>query len=111
MDYGISEEAYWNMTLAEAIRAIESMKRKEKWKAQERASMDYVLADLVGRSISRIYSSTNHMPQLYEVYPSLFDSEEMEEKQQEQKDKLSILRFKQFAAAHNAKIDKGGAAK
>lgn len=111
MDYGIKEDEYWNMTLAEAIRAIECAKRREKREAQERAAMDYILADMFGRSIARLYSSSNHMPQLYEVYPSLFDSEEMEEKRQQQKDQLSMLRLKQFAAAHNAKINKGGAAK
>ena len=36
-------------------------------KAEERkkASFDYILADLVGRSISRVYNSANKYPPIY----------------------------------------------
>ena len=91
------------MTLAEAIRAVESRKRVMKAEAQQKASFDYILADLIGRSVSRIHSAANKMPQLYEVYPSLFDAEILEEQQQQKKDELSAMRFKQFAAAFNNK--------
>ena len=91
------------MTLAEAIRAVESRKRVLKAEAQQKASFDYILADLIGRSISRIHSSSNKMPPLYSVYPSLFDAELLEEQQQQKKDELSAMRFKQFAAAFNNK--------
>lgn len=103
LDYGISENIYWDMTLAEAIRAVESRKRVLKAEAQQKASFDYILADLIGRSVSRIHSAANKMPQLYEVYPSLFDAEIMEEQQQQKRDELSAMRFKQFAAAFNNK--------
>lgn len=89
------------MTIGELERAIESKKRIKRRQEQERASFDYVLADLIGRSISRIYSSSNKMPELSEAYPTLFDSKEMQEKKQERKDDLSALRFKQFAQNYN----------
>lgn len=89
------------MTLAEVIRAIESKKRMQKLNAQETAAFDYILADLIGRSIARIHSSANNMPTIDETYPSLFNSEEEAAKRQEQKDKLSALRFKQFAQSFN----------
>lgn len=110
MDYGIDETAYWNMTLAEAIRAIESKKRQQKAAAQEKAALDYIHADLVGRSIARIYSSSNHMPQLNEVYPSLFDSEEIKAQQEQKKMELSAIRFKAFAQSFNNRF-KGGEVK
>ena len=44
--------------------------------AQEKATYDYILADLIGKSVSRLYSSSNTMPDIAEVYPSLFDSKE-----------------------------------
>jgi hypothetical protein len=96
------------MTFAELIRVFESKNRTDKAKAQERASFDYLLADFVGRSVARIYSSTAKLPDLSEAYPSLFDSVEIQEKRQEQKDQLSILRFKHYAENHNKKM-KGGA--
>ena len=92
------------MTLAELERLIESKKRIRKLKEQERASFDYILADLIGKSISRIYSSTATMPAINEVYPALFDSEQIEEQKQERKDELTALRFKQFAQAYNKKF-------
>lgn len=91
------------MTIAELVRAIESAKRKHKAQAQERAAMDYILADLIGHSVARIHSSSNHLPQLYEAYPTLFSADDVEDKRQVKKDELSALRFKQFANAFNKK--------
>lgn len=104
---GISEQDYWNMTIAEFDRAVESKRRVEKVKAQQQASFDYILADLIGRSIGRLYSSTTKLPELAEAYPSIFDNKEIQEQKQKHRDKLSALRFKQFADFHNNKINKG----
>ena len=101
LDYNITEWDFWDMTIGEIERAIESKKRVKRRQDQEKASFDYILANLIGQSISRIYSSSNKMPELNEAYPTLFDSEEIEEKKQERKDELSALRFKQFAQAFN----------
>lgn len=108
LDYGISECEYWNMTLAELTRAIESKKRIQKREAQEKASYDYILADLIGRSISRIYSSGNKMPPIAEAYPSLLEAEEIQQKIADKKAELSVIRFKQFAQSHNNKYKGGG---
>lgn len=89
------------MTLAEVIRAIESYKRRQKQEERTKAAFDYILADAIGRSMSRLYSSTNKMPQIYELYPSLFEGEEIKAQEQARKEELSVLRFKQFAQAHN----------
>lgn len=92
------------MTLAELTRLIESKKRIQKLKNQEKASFDYILADLIGRSIARIQSSSVNLPHIAEVYPSLFDNKEIEEKRQSAKNELSALRFKQFANSFNKKF-------
>lgn len=91
------------MTIAELNRAIESKKRIKSLEDKEKALSDYILADLIGKSISRIYSSSARYPDISEVYPTLFDSEEIQEQKQKQKDELSALRFRQFAQAHNSK--------
>lgn len=95
------------MTLAEITRAIESKKRVMKQEAQQRAVNDYILADLIGRSVARIYSSTAKMPEVAEAYPALFDTDKIEEEKQKQKDELTILRFKQYANFHNKKYKQG----
>lgn len=104
---GISEHDFWSMTLAELQRAIASRKRVMKIEAQEKASFDYILADLVGRSIGRLYSSSAKLPEIAQVYPALFDGEDLQAKKAEQQAQLSALRFKQFAETHNKKY--GGA--
>ena len=96
------------MTFAELRRLVESKRRTEKLRLQEQATFDYTLADLIGRSIARIQSSANKMPEICEVYPTLFDSKEVEERKSQQKTKLSALRFKQFAQAFNKRFEKGG---
>ena len=101
---GILEHNFWNMTIAELERLINSKKRMQKAQAQERANFDYVLADLIGRSVARIYNSSNKLPEISEAYPSLFDSKEIEEYKQNKKDELSALRFKQFANSYNKKF-------
>lgn len=108
LDFGITEYDFWNMTIAELERAINSKRRLLKIKAQEQASYDYILADLVGKSVARIYSSANKMPEISEAYPSLFDSKEIQEKKQAQQAELSAARFKQFAQFHNKKYEEVG---
>lgn len=109
LDYGIAESEYWTMTIAELIRLIDSRKRIQELEAREKATFDYILADLIGRSVARVHSSANHYPSIAEAYPSLFSKEEVEEEIQAKKNKLSALRFKQFAQAYNNKYK--GAAK
>ena len=75
-----------------------------KREAQERASADYILGDLIGRSIARIYSSSARYPDINTAYPTLFDSKQLEEKKRAQKEELSVLRFKQFAQSYNKRF-------
>lgn len=94
------------MTIAEITRMAKSKQRTTITASKERAMFDYLLADLIGKSVSRIYSNSARMPELYEVYPSLFEQEDIEEKKQEQRDTLSALRFKQFAQSYNKRFKK-----
>ena len=95
------------MTLAELERAITSKKRLQKEAAQEKANFDYILADLIGRSISRIYNSSATMPHISEAYPTLFDSQEIAEAKKAKAQELSVIRFKLFVDSHNKKIKEG----
>ena len=96
------------MTIAELTRAVRSHNRRVKEEARERAAQNYILADLIGRSVSRVYSSSAKMPTLAEAYPSLFNDEDIAEQQQQKKNELSVMRFKQFANFYNKKYKGGG---
>ena len=104
LDAGISERDFWDMTIAEVRRAVESYERVRKQKTKEQASFDYILAGLIGWSVGRFLNSNNKMPGIDQAYPNLFNDEEIEEHKQEQLDDLSVIRFKQFAASHNKKF-------
>lgn len=89
------------MTLAELERLFDSKRRQQKREQQDKAYYDYRLADLIGRSVGRIYSSATKMPEIYEAYPGLFDEVEIQEKREQQQIELSALRFRLFTDAHN----------
>lgn len=108
MEYGITENEFWNMTLAELMRYVDAKKKIQEREAKERASYDYILADLIGRSVARIYSSSTTYPHISEVYPALFDSQELEEQKQQKQMEASIARFKQFTQSHNKKFREVG---
>jgi hypothetical protein len=103
LDLGISEFDFWNMTLAELGRATESKIRVMKAQKQEKAMFDYILAELIGRSNARLHSNTATFPQIFEVYPTLFDAKEFEERKQQRMIEESALRIKQFAESFNKK--------
>lgn len=92
------------MTIGEVRRAFDSYSRRKKRESQEKASYDWILADLIARSMARLYSSSATYPAIEEVYPTLFDSKEIQEKKLEQKAELSALRFKQFAQSFNQRF-------
>lgn len=94
------------MTFAEVERAIDSRERVLKQQEKRQASFDYILADLIGRSVARVYNSANKLPPIGEVYPSLFNNGGSDEDYlQKQRDELSVIRFKQFAQFHNKKFE------
>jgi len=63
---------------------------------------------MIGRSISRIYNSSNKLPDIGEVYPTLFDLQEIEDKRATKKAEMSAIRFRQFAETYNKKYKSGG---
>jgi len=107
LDFNISEFDFWNMTLAELDRVIQSKTRVKKREDQERASFDYILASLIGKHFARCYSSSVRIPEISDAYVGLFDKEELQEQQQEKIDELSALRFKQFAQAYTKSKEVG----
>ena len=95
------------MTVAEIERYLEGAV----WRLKTKAQFDYSLADLVGASIARVFSSDVEYPTLYQAYDGLF-AEEAEEKRkadaiEEETMTKSKNNFLAFAMAHNARMNKG----
>ena len=91
------------MTPGEVVRYIESRNRMIKLETQEKASFDYIQANLIVKGISIVLGSKDAYPLINEAYPGLFDDiqKEQEAKIKQQKENLSALRFKQFAQSYN----------
>lgn len=98
LDAGISEIQYWDMSLDEIRRKLESHKRQMEQTAKEKAVMTWKLADLIGVSVSRLFSKNNRYPSIEDVFPELFDVES-------KRNELTCQRFIQFATAFNRKFE------
>lgn len=100
------------MTIGELTRATESKLRVKKLEAQEKATFDHTLGQLIGIACGRAFGSIkNDYPEIATIYPTLFDSKEMQEKKQQQQAELSALRFKQFAESFNKRFKQKETAK
>ena len=108
LDVGISEFDFWNMTLAELGRLFESKARVKKVQDQEIALHNYILGDLIGRSMARLHSNSVTYPMIYDVYPSLFNKEEYEEQRQQRITEESIQRLTKFAESFNKRLMEEG---
>ena len=104
LDFGLTEHEFWEMTLAEFDRFVDSRRRVIDREAKEKATYDYILGDLIGRSVARLFDSSNKYPEIYDAYPALFDKDKIEQQKQERLDELSAQRFMAFAKSFNDKF-------
>ena len=93
------------MTIAELDRYFKSRKRVMENEERRRASFDYVLGNLIGRSVARIYSSSAKYPTIAEAYPTLFSNEEIAKEKAIQDKKRFAAGLQAYAQAHNNSID------
>lgn len=91
------------MTKAEVERYLEGAV----WRMKQQAQFDYSLADLIGISVARIMDSGAEFPDIYKVYPTLFEEEQREEEEVNITTTNSINNFMAFAMSHNAQLKKG----
>lgn len=104
LDYGITERDYWEMTPIEVIRAVSSKRKVKRIEMQEKATYDYILAQLITKGVAITLGSKDGFPEIHEVYKGVFDDviEEYEEKKKASKANISAVRFKKFAQSFNS---------
>lgn len=100
INLGLDEEKFWEMSIAEIQRYTEGAI----WRYKMKAQFDYILADLTGVSMARVVSKGATMPSIEEVYPTLFEAELKEKREEELRITNSTNRFMEFALKHNAKV-------
>ena len=86
LDYGLSEFDFWDMTISEVNRYVQSRIRVLNIKQKQKANFDYTLANLIGRNISIVLGGKEKLPPIEEVYPNIFAEEkkELDAKMEEQ---------------------------
>ena len=96
------------MTPGEVVRAVESYNRRTRIETQEKATFDYIQANLIVKGVGVVLSGKGSVPTIQEAYPGIFDNlvEQQEQELNKQRDQLSVLRFKQFAQSYNSKFKK-----
>lgn len=106
----IPEKEFWSMTISELGRAIASKTRIKETEAKERASFDYILAQLIMKGTNIAFAGKGDFPKFEDVYSALFtrdrdeNGQTIQEKRQNRKDELSALRFRQFAQSFNKRF-------
>lgn len=105
LDLGLLERDFWEMSLKELERYFKSRARVLKAEERKKATYDYILADLIGRSVSRIYNSSNKMPPLHDAYPSLFSEEEIKKSKAERDRQRFMAGLQQFAQSYNKEFE------
>lgn len=96
------------MSIGEVLRRVRSYERTVERKRQEQAFFDWTLGNLIGISVGRCLSNDIEYPELYKAYPSIFDSKEAQEAEEEKRNQTNVANFMKFAAAHNLKLKQKG---
>ena len=94
------------MTIAEINRAIASKERQLRIRDQERAYMDYKLANLIA-----VFIGSDNPPDFLNYYSFLFEEEVAEAIGREQRTAESEAAFINFASAFNQKFHSENTAK
>lgn len=102
LEAGITEEFFWKSTYGEMLRYMKAYSNILLRERQDRASFDYQLSNLIGISVSRLFSSDSKFPEIYDAYPSIFEPPSEEEVAMAEAMKIKA-RMLEYTEHHNAK--------
>ena len=69
MSIGMREEDFYNSTIKQITRYVESYNKQQENQLQEKAFFDYQLANLIGMSVARLLSKDAKYPTFEKAYP------------------------------------------
>ena len=69
MSIGLKESLFYDFTLSEVTRYIESYNKQKQQEMEEKAYFDYQLANLIGMSVARLLSKDAKYPTFEKAYP------------------------------------------
>lgn len=102
LEAGITEEFFWKSTYGEMLRYMKAYSNILLRERQDKASFDYQLSNLIGISVSRLFSSDSKFPEIYDAYPTIFDPPSEEDLAMVEAMKMKA-RMIEYTEQHNAK--------
>lgn len=102
LEAGITEEFFWKSTYGEMLRYMKAYSNILLRERQDKASFDYQLSNLIGISVSRLFSSDSKFPEIYDAYPTIFSPPSEEDIAMAEAMKMKA-RMIEYTEQHNAK--------
>lgn len=82
LDAGMDENEFWDSTYREILNYMRSYKRRRELEYKEIISTNHILGDMIGLSVSRLFSKEAKYPSVVEMFPSLYKEEQEALKEQ-----------------------------
>ena len=86
------------MTINEVVREANAYQKRKKQDLQWQAQMCYMVPQLIGQVVGNMFSKQQRpLPAIYDLFPSLFDEEKVEENRIKAETQRSWANFLRFA--------------
>lgn len=86
LEAGIVEDDFWEMTYKEIVNYMKAYKKRREVEFKELVTINHLLGDLIGMSVSRLFSKDAKYPSVVEMFPNLYKEEQEALKEQKQKE-------------------------
>ena len=103
MSIGMREEDFYNSTIKQITRYVESYNKQQENQLQEKAFFDYQLANLIGMSVARLLSKDAKFPSFEKAYPFI-NKEAKTEVDEEWEMEVQHNRLREWAEQINKKF-------
>jgi len=98
MSIGMSEQEFYNSTLKQITRYVEAHNKQQENDLQQKAFLDYQLANLICVSVGRLMSKDAKYPPFHEAYAFL-DTEENKKAREEEERKRKMSEYRAYMMA------------
>lgn len=107
MSVGMREEDFYSSTISHVTRYVNAYQKQQENQLQEKAFMDYQLANLIGLSVARLMSKSTKYPPFEKAYPFIKVNDK-KEVNQEWEMELQRIKLMEWAEQMNKKLNVAG---
>lgn len=113
MDYGISTDQFWNLSLVEIQDHLESHERKERRQTKQRLIEKHFLAKDIAQYVSLILNGSKEaeIMELWDYFPKLFHEEKPEVEEKRKNHDVAVHKAQMIDFAHRFNHARSGGGK